>query len=476
MSLAGQTGATSSPVSYARSLPLIVTFPLFLASAPGHADGRAAVKQAEALLAEEQKDISGALTLLREAAKLDAADLDVAFDRARLALEHADLAQPADFDDYLALEPVTADQRLLRAYILAARGRTDEAHAEAQSAAKADPANEEAQGLVQALAPATPDEGAQAQPAIAGRVRLYGQYDTNVSVLPDRTATTVGSTTTISDATALQRSAAAIGVQGDVRWTPVRGLTELSFLAGVSYLGHVNGRSDQLDVNTGIVKPGSKTYDFGTVDLQARVAFPRERWYSAIEVYGSSVFIDSFAERYLTEGTLLGSTNVAVNEAKNIRLGAYGLGGVRSFGEDFSVRDGTRAEGGITFDYIGRHMGVGLRGGYQAELTDSELFTEKGPQGMFYARGSIDRFDALVSFVYQKRGYDSAVNPDPTAPAFERSDDRFGPQLQLAYGLSDILSVVGTYQYLRNVSSTEGYAIDFDYSRHLATIGLEARL
>ena len=297
MSLPGRTGATSSPVSYVRSLPSLVTFTLLLAAGPAGADGRAAVKQAEALIAEQEKDIPQAMALLREAAKLDANDIDVAFDRARLALEHADQAQPADYDDYLKLEPVTADQRLLRAYILAARGRTDEARVEAQGAAAADPLNQEAQGLVQALTPATPESG-PTERSITGRVRLYGQYDTNVSVLPDRTATTVGSTTTVSDATDLQRSAAAIGVQGDVRWTPVRGVTELSFLAGVSFLGHVNGRNDELDSGTGIVKPGSKTYDFGTVDLQARVAFPRERWYSAIELYGSTSAISPKARSW----------------------------------------------------------------------------------------------------------------------------------------------------------------------------------
>lgn len=454
--------------------PLAALALLFSASA-SKADGRAAVKQAEALIAEQQNDIPQAFALLREAAKLSPDDMDIAFDRANLALEHPDQAQPADFDDYLRLEAITADQRLLRAYVLAARGRTDEARVEAQGAAAADPSNEEAQSLVQALTPASAQDGPHERD-IVGRVRLYGQYDTNVSVLPDRTATTVGSTTTISDATDLQRSAFAIGVQGDVRWTPVRGVTELTLQGGLSYLGHVSGRNDEVNTSTGIVKPGSKTYDFGTIDLSARLSFPRERWNSAIELYGSSVFIDGFSERYLTEGTLLGSTNYAVTENKNLRVGVYGLGGLRSFGDLYSVRDGTRAEGGLTLDYVTSHAGFGLRGGYQAELTDSELFTEKGPQGMLYARGAMGRLEVLVSFIYQRRSYDSAPNPDPTGAAFDRSDNRFGPQAQLSYLLNDMLSVTGSYQYLRNTSSTEGYATDFDYTRHLATIGIEARL
>jgi tetratricopeptide (TPR) repeat protein len=461
-------------VSHVRALPLALTL-LFLAST-ARADGKAAVKQAEALLAEQENNTPQALTLLREAHELAPDDVDIAFDRARIALEHSDLAQPADFDDYLRLEPLTADQRLLRAYILAARGRSDEARTEAQAAATADPTNNEALGLVEALAPAKAEAG-PAQRAVQARVKLFGQYDTNVSVLPDRTATTVGSTTTVSDATNFQRSAAAIGVEGDVRWTPVRGLTELSFVAGLSFLGHVNGRSDEVDGSTGNIKQGSKLYDFGTIDLQARLAFPRERWNSAIELYGSSVFIDDFSQRYLTEGTLLGSTNVAVNESKSFRIGAYGLGGIRSFGDDFSVRDGQRAEGGLTFDYIGRRAAVGLRGSYQGEFTQSEQFTEKGPQAMFYVRGSLERFDALASFVYQRRDYNSVANTvDTSAPAYDRADNRYGPTVQLSYALSDILSLIGTYQYIRNVSTVEGDVVDFDYSRHLATLGLEARL
>ncbi len=465
MSLPGPTGATSSPVSYARSLPPIVTFALLLAAGSASADGRAAVKQAEGLLAEQEKDIPQALGLLREAAKLDPSDIDVAFDRARIALEHADLAQPADYDDYLKLEPVTADQRLLRAYILAARGRTDEARVEAQGAAAADPTNTEALGLVQALAPSS--DPTPADDAIAGRVRVFGRYDTNVSVLPDRTA--AGSSAdpnAVADATDRRRAAGALGVEGDVRWTPVRGVTEFSLLGGLSFLAHVNGRNDETDAAGNILKQGAKTYDYGTVDLQARLAFPRDRWNSAIELYGSSVFIETFQKRYLTEGTLLGAANYAIDEGKSFRVGAYGLGGLRSFGAGFGDRDGQRVEGGLTADYGKRRVGLGVRGGYQMELANDSL-TERGPQAMAYVRGSIDRLDGIASFVFQKRDYYK----------IDRNDSRFGPTVQLAYAMNDTIAVVGIYQYLRNVSTVaDGAAIDYDYSRHLATLGLEARL
>lgn len=446
------------------------------------------MKQAEALIAEQQNDVPQAFALLREAAKLSPDDIDIAFDLANLALEHPDQAQPADFDAYLRLEAITANQRLLRAYVLAARGRTDEARVEAQSAAAADPANQEAHGLVQALTPADSGEAPGARP-IVGRVRLYGQYDTNVSVLPDRTTTSVGAGPTLSDATNLQRAAVGIGVQGDVRWTPVRGVTELSFLGGLSFLGNLSGRESEtvpmrdLDGNpirdgdgnaVTSERAGSKTYDFGTIDLSARLAFPRERWSSAIELYGSSVFINDFSERYLTEGTLLASSNVAVNAPKSIRVGAYGLGGIRSFGADFSARDGTRAEGGLTLDYITRNVGAGLRAGYQAELADGDQFTENGPLALLYARGSTGRFDALLALVYQMRNYNRFEGA--TGTSFDRTDNRFGPQLQVSYGVTEILSVVGTYQYTRNASKTEGYTSDFDYTRHLATMGIEARL
>lgn len=468
-------GAKPFPVS---SNPSFLTIALLLAAATARADGQPAVKQAEALIAEQEHDFAKALTLLREAHKATPDDLDIAFDRARVALEHSELSQPEDFDGYLSLEPVTPDQRLLRAYILAARGHTDEARSEAQAAAIADPENAEAKGLVEALAPAA---GEATPSSIAARVRVYGKYDTNVSVLPDRTGVATGSTIITTPVGDAQRAAFGLGVEGDVRWTPVRGLTELSFLAGVSFLGHVTGRNDEdvdvvdsAGVSSTTVKPGAKLYDFGTIDLQARLAFPRERWHSAIELYGTSVFIDDFASRYLTEGTLLGSSNYAVNDSKSLRVGAYGLGGLRSFGEGFGVRDGQRAEGGITVDYLMRHAAFGVRGGYQAELTDSPLLTESGAIAMLYARGSTEHLDAMVSFTYQHRGYDSAPNQDPTLPDFERTDNRFGPSAQLAYWLNDMLSVVGTYQYLRNVSS--GYPADFDYARHLVTLGLEARL
>jgi hypothetical protein len=269
----------------------------------------------------------------------------------------------------------------------------------------------------------------------------------------------------VADATDNRRAAAAVGVQADVRWTPVLGDTELSLLGGVSFLGHVNGRNDVEEGNV-VVKQGAGTYDYGTVDVQARVAFPRDRWYNAVELYGSSVFIETFQKRYLTEGTLLGASNYALDEGKAFRVGVYGLGGVRSFGAGFSQRDGTRAEGGVTLDYGARRVGFGVRGGYQTEQASEDHLTERGPQGMAYVRTTVDRFDGLVSFVYQKRDY-YRIN---------RNDSRFGPTAQLAYSLNGTLSIIGTYQYLRNASTVENTQIDYDYTRHLATLGLEARL
>ncbi len=139
------------------------------------------------------------------------------------------------------------------------------------------------------------------------RFRFYGQYDTNVTVLPDHTATSTGGTpATVADATALRRKAAGIGGEAELRLTPLRGITELSFAGGVSFLGHLNGRKDTPVGTDGLIRQGSKEFDYGTVDLQGRLAFLRERWTSALELDGTMVFIDDYAQRYLTERDVFG--------------------------------------------------------------------------------------------------------------------------------------------------------------------------
>ncbi len=126
------------------------------------ADGKPAIVQAEALLAEHAGAYAKALGLLREAYALAPADVDIAFDRARIALEHPEAAQPADLDDYLDVDATTPDQRLLRAYILIARGRSDEARDVAVRVAQLDPANAEAKALVEGFAQSRRELGTRA--------------------------------------------------------------------------------------------------------------------------------------------------------------------------------------------------------------------------------------------------------------------------------------------------------------------------
>lgn len=459
-----------------RLRPSLIALCLLCAASPAYADGRPAVLQAEALLAEQAGDHAKALALLREAYATAPGDGDIAFDLAHIALQHPDLAEPADYDNYIALEATTADQHVLRAYALATRDRLDEAREEARRALAMAPDNAEASSLLDALSE-TPDPVGQ-QSAWALRAKLFGQYDTNVSVLPDQ-STSPGSgvgSSAIVDASALQRKAAGIGAEAEVRWTPVRGVTELSVAAGASFLGHITGRnedevslSDGAGGTTSTTREGSSTYDYGTFDLSARARFTGERWLTTIELAGSTVFIDDYNERFLTEGDLIASTGYAVGSAKAVRLGAYGIGAARSFGGSFrDQRDGTRFEGGLTVDWQAlRSLGFGVRGGYQTEQTTLDIFTESGATGMLYGQARFGRFGALAALTYQHRDYATNIG---------RVDNRLGPQVTLTYAVTDTFSVVGSYLFIHNSSSLADVdAAAYDYNRHLVSLGLEAR-
>jgi tetratricopeptide (TPR) repeat protein len=422
-----------------------VTFvAISLAAATAHADGRPAILQAQALLAEHEGDTAKALELLREANAASPQDVDIAFDRARIALEHSDQAKPEDLDASLAVEPITSEQYVLRAYVLTARDRLDDAREAAERAADLDPKSEEAATLVEALAPA--DGATPRVKPIAVRAKLFGQYDTNVSVLPDQLV--IGSTTVETNPI----DSLGLGAEADVRWTPVRGVTELSFAGGASFLGHLTNRN---------VDEGAKQFDYGTFDLSARARFTGDRWLTTIELLGTAIFIDDYAERFLTEGDLIASTGYAVGSAKALRIGAYGIGAARSFGNTFDQRNGTRLEGGLTLDWQAlRNLGLGLRGGYQSEQTTEPEFDEGGPTAMAYAQSRFGRLDALVALTYQRRDFRNVP----------RVDNRLGPQATLSYNLDDTFFIVGSYLYLHNSSTSQ-----YDYQRHLVTVGVEAR-
>ncbi|MBC7793798.1 MAG: hypothetical protein H7Z43_08820 [Clostridia bacterium] len=284
----------------------IVTVSLLLAVPEARADGRPAVLQAQALLAEQAGDNAKALELLREANKASPSDADVAFDRARIALHHPELSTPEDLDAYLSVDASSADEHLLRAYVLTARDRIDEARDEARLALAADPRSDEAGSLVEALGE---PRAIEAEKAWAVRAKVFGQYDTNVSVLPDQSTAPGASTgsSAIVDSSALQRKAAGIGAEANVRWTPVRGVTDFSVAGGTSFLGHITGRTDDsVDVpdgqggTTSSTKEGSKQYDYGTIELSTRLRFAGERWLTTVELSGTMIFIDDFNQRFLT--------------------------------------------------------------------------------------------------------------------------------------------------------------------------------
>lgn len=456
------------------SSPTIVAVLLVMASSSARADGRPAVLQAQALIAEQSGDAARALQILREADDAVPGDADIAFDRARIALQHPELAQAADFDAFLKTDAITSDQHLLRAYIFTLRDDLSRAHDEIEKAVKADPSNEEAATLRAALeAPGTE----RISPWTA-RARLFAQYDTNVSVLPDQ-STAPGAApgaSAIVDSAALQRKSAGLGAEAEVRYTPVRGVTELSFAAGASFLGHINGRGeDQVNVPDGqggttqSVREGSRRYDYGTFDLSARAKLTGDRWLSTVEVLGTAVFIDDYAERFLTEGDLIATTGYALGDAKAVRVGAYGIGALRSFGGSFKdQRDGTRFEGGLTVDWQAlRNVGLGARGGYQTERTTLDIFTEHGATAMAYGQARFGRFDAMLALTFQRRDY---------ATSQGRVDNRLGPQASFSYNLDDRFFIVASYLFIHNASSLADSALaGFDYNRHLVNLGVEAR-
>src|SRR5687767_10965470 len=97
----------------------LVSIGFFLSAPDKAALDAAEVAHAEGLLKEIDGDVDGARKQLAEASDLAPQNLEYAYDLARLSYSKGLPTLEADSAHFMALEPKTSDQHLLRTYLLA---------------------------------------------------------------------------------------------------------------------------------------------------------------------------------------------------------------------------------------------------------------------------------------------------------------------------------------------------------------------
>ena len=397
---------------------------------------------AKALGRELDGNVAEALTVLRQAAILAPTDEDVSFDLARLSFQTKDARLWEDARNFLALTPSTADGRVLRAYLLAMRGDTEDALRETSAMAGQSSEAEQLQLLLQRQnteAPPAPttDNGK----LFAARVAAGGEYDTNVLVLPSDANTT--------------RPGGRVNLDAALQWQPIRGDSEFHMNATFRSGTHVNDRPDLAAFDTeslAVLAGGQKR--LGDLILYG-------------DVEGTQLFINDFRASFLRQ--VLADAQVLYEVAPNTRVGVYGNGGPRLFIDGNPTngfnRNGAIWESGAMANWLqsqaGGFMAQG-RVGWQGEYTAGNELRENGLTALALAGYNWRGLTAAALMGYQRRGY--AQSSD------DRQDNRLIPGARLAYALTEHVSGVGQYTFTQNLSTSSKFA----YDRHLASIGVEA--
>jgi hypothetical protein len=152
-----------------------------------------------------------------------------------------------------------------------------------------------------------------------------------------------------------------------------------------------------------------------------------------------------------------------------VELGVYGRGGYRDFregnDEDGDLdRDGAQLGGGLVLKWKGGGgWSADARAGYQAELAEGDVMKERGPEARLAVRWRWRQLGVRALLNYVMRDY-----PERAA-VIERTDQRITPRLDVRYGINDWLGVRASWALTRNLSQDA-----YDYTRHLAQLGVEA--
>jgi hypothetical protein len=378
-----------------------------------------------------------ALDLLRQAAALAPTDEDINFDLARLSYERRDPRLWDDARGFLALTPSTEDGRVLRAYLLRARGDAGAALAELRGSRGTEAL--QLQRILQRQN-STPTPPAQTPRDLGVRAAVSGEYDSNVQVLPDPLVP-------VTNGGGARLNADVAG-----QWQPLHGDTEVHVTATLRTGTHVNNRANLA------------LYDTESTALLVGGQTQVDKWLLYADIEGSLVFVHDFRQTFMRQA--LGDA-LAVYDFGGLRAGVYGLGGPRHFYKFGAPvppeydRDGALWEGGATFDVFTERLLVTARAGWQGEHTAGPELREHGFSGLLTGRYAVGDATVSAMLAYQHRGYGQSTTG--------RVDDRFIPGARLAYRLAPGLQAVASYTYIDN-RSVEA----FQYKRHLANVGVEA--
>jgi hypothetical protein len=393
------------------------------------------------------------LALLRRAQKLDPHNELLAFDLARVAREHGGTA--ADQRTVLAIETTTPSTRMLQAYVLIDNGDIGGAAARVEAVLAEQPEHVEALALLHMLRPDAAAEsttGLHAKSKLsregprrfAGRARLSGVVDSNVTVLPEDAPLQQQGYRLQLDAAALLNLA-----RGD--WTADAGA---ALVVGT----HLKDR-DATAARTGLED----------LDLLAVMALVTLEHRHPLLVWDFDATVREvvlgFSDHFMQDFTGDTSARLVFGD---LQVGVYGRGGYRDFIADNDEggpadRDAVLLGGGAVLEWKGgTGLSAELRAGYQAELADGDDRVERGPEVWLGARWSLGDVDVRAMIAYVMRDYTkrAALN--------ERTDQRLIPQLTLRYSVNEWSAVRASYALARNFSEEA-----FDYVRHLAQLGVE---
>lgn len=393
----------------------------------------AVLLHAQGLQAELNGQVDDTFKALRKAHALAPNDGDIAFDLARVAMLHPALTYDSDTDDFIALEPVNADARVLRAYLLALHREVHAAQKEIDEALALEPAHPEAlaaRTMLTGLHPGT-DTG-----LLGLRLRLSGEFDSDVALLPQNVPTSAVGARTAVDA--------------GLRWTPMRGQWRLDVNLDGRAAVHVNDRV--------ILAP----YDVFSGTGWATLTWDPGSWKVTLDAVGALVFAGEHSDPFLSDGYALLEVRKPLDA---FAVGVYGLAGYRNYGLNNAPgandRTGAYDEVGALGEWQEGSFAAAVRGGYLQENAAGDLQKVHGAIGAVVGRWTHPDWTVAAALTYTFRDYYQSP--------YNRHDNRVEPAVQATYTLSDRVHLVGSYVFF-DVRSLEPYT----YQRHLAELGVEA--
>ncbi len=405
-------------------------------------DGEASVLVAEAAVAAASGELEQARTLLRAALAVDPSHERAAFELAQLVERMGAPAAHEDYAPILRLPAPSADVRLLRAHVFVRQGRVAAARADLAQVLAEHPDHHEAVELERLIAAAS-TPAAPERPEVSGRLRVGGQLDTNVMVVPEQGTDT------------------ALGVQpsfeGALQARLLDGPTSLDLGGAARYVPNVVNR-DELGAY-------DQLWVVGLATLQSPDG--PVVWHATASV--AEALLDS-RRPFLTAGDVRAT---GLWRGDVLSLGAYARAGYRDFRAQ--AGDVGNDEGGL-HDRDGPRLSAGARAllersawrllldvGWQLERAQGEWAREQGPEADGSVRFQASSWSVGTGVRYELRAY----TDDP----LDRRDHRYTLHADAAYELRAGMALRVWYARTRN-HAPAGH----DYARQILQSGLEVAL